>query len=219
MLAVARLVADGIGALVADHGYRLERQRRSRLVKFGANLVGHGRYVTFPLAEIAVPGNLFREIPRRIVELQAKTRSGVGRGNRRRGDKTLRGVRGDDENPSQTGSRTRSNQRDLAVIPPRRENTSSDGGHWVGLATWLHRETVSCRARSMPGSMAPLAEPSGGGMGGGPRPSAADASAAGMLPIGGLRPAYLHDSGRSSSIRIARQDRCVRRAPAYALTA
>ena len=38
--------------------------------------------------------------------------------------------------------------------------------------------------------------------------------------IDGLRPApYRHDSGRSSSIQIARQDRYVRRVPEYALSA
>ena len=35
---------------------------REKLVKIGAKVVRHGRYVTFQLAEVAVPGNLFREI-------------------------------------------------------------------------------------------------------------------------------------------------------------
>ncbi len=39
---------------------------REKLVKIGAKVVRHGRYVTFQLAEVAVPRNLFREILRRI---------------------------------------------------------------------------------------------------------------------------------------------------------
>ena len=35
---------------------------RERLVKIGAKVVSHGRYVTFQLAEVAVPRKLFREI-------------------------------------------------------------------------------------------------------------------------------------------------------------
>jgi hypothetical protein len=32
------------------------------LVKIGAKVVAHGRYVTFQMAEVAVPRDLFREI-------------------------------------------------------------------------------------------------------------------------------------------------------------
>ena len=39
---------------------------REKLVKIGAKVVRHGRYVTFQLAEVAVPRNLFREILRLI---------------------------------------------------------------------------------------------------------------------------------------------------------
>ena len=39
---------------------------REKLVKIGAKLVRHGRYVTFQLAEVAVPRGLFRKIPRLI---------------------------------------------------------------------------------------------------------------------------------------------------------
>jgi hypothetical protein len=35
---------------------------REKLVKIGAKVVSHGRYVTFQMAEVAVPGGLFREI-------------------------------------------------------------------------------------------------------------------------------------------------------------
>ncbi len=39
---------------------------RETLVKIGAKVVSHGRYVTFQLAEVAVPRNLFRQILRRV---------------------------------------------------------------------------------------------------------------------------------------------------------
>ena len=39
---------------------------REKLVKIGAKVVQHGRYVTFQLAEVAVPKDLFRKILRLI---------------------------------------------------------------------------------------------------------------------------------------------------------
>ncbi len=39
---------------------------REKRVKIGANVVRHGRYITFQLAEVAVPRELFRKILRRI---------------------------------------------------------------------------------------------------------------------------------------------------------
>ncbi len=43
---------------------------REKLVKIGAKVVSHGRYVTFQMAEVAVPRDLFRRILRRIDELR-----------------------------------------------------------------------------------------------------------------------------------------------------
>jgi hypothetical protein len=40
------------------------------VVKIGAKVVSHGRYVTFQLAEVAVPRRLFAEILRLIAELR-----------------------------------------------------------------------------------------------------------------------------------------------------
>ena len=45
---------------------RTGRERCEKLVKFGARIVRHGRYVVFQLAEVAVPHALFVEILRRI---------------------------------------------------------------------------------------------------------------------------------------------------------
>ena len=43
---------------------------REKLVKIGARIVRHGRYVVFQLAEVAVPRALFAGILRRIDELR-----------------------------------------------------------------------------------------------------------------------------------------------------
>ncbi len=45
---------------------------RQKLVKIGAKVVHHGRYVTFQLAEVAVPRALFADILRRIDRLRPR---------------------------------------------------------------------------------------------------------------------------------------------------
>jgi Transposase DDE domain group 1 len=45
---------------------------REKLVKIGARIVRHGRYVVFQLAEVALPQALFAEILRRIDELRPR---------------------------------------------------------------------------------------------------------------------------------------------------
>jgi hypothetical protein len=54
---------EGGRALVAD-------QLTGELVKIGANVVRHGRYITFQLAEVAIPRDLFADILRRIDRLR-----------------------------------------------------------------------------------------------------------------------------------------------------
>jgi hypothetical protein len=44
----------------------LQPSPREKLIKIGAKVVRHGRHVTFQLAEVAVPRDLFREILRLI---------------------------------------------------------------------------------------------------------------------------------------------------------
>ncbi len=39
---------------------------REKLIKIGAKVVRHGRYITFQMAEVAIPRALFAEIPRLI---------------------------------------------------------------------------------------------------------------------------------------------------------
>ncbi len=45
---------------------------RNTLIKVGAMVVRHGRYVTFQLAEVAIPRRLFAEILRMIDCLRPK---------------------------------------------------------------------------------------------------------------------------------------------------
>ena len=45
---------------------------REKLVKIGARIVRHGRYVVFQLAEVAVPRTLFAEILCRIDRLRPR---------------------------------------------------------------------------------------------------------------------------------------------------
>jgi Transposase DDE domain group 1 len=45
---------------------------RKKLVKIGARIVRHGRYVVFQLAEVAVPRSLFACILRRIDDMQPR---------------------------------------------------------------------------------------------------------------------------------------------------
>ena len=43
---------------------------KEKLIKIGAKVVGHARYVTFQMAEVAVPKALFAEILQMIAELR-----------------------------------------------------------------------------------------------------------------------------------------------------
>ena len=44
---------------------------REKLIKIGAKVVSHGRYVTFQLAEVAVPRRMFADILMLIARLRA----------------------------------------------------------------------------------------------------------------------------------------------------
>jgi Transposase DDE domain group 1 len=45
---------------------------REKLVKIGAKIVRHGRYVTFQMAAVAVPGELFRKVLSLINDLRRR---------------------------------------------------------------------------------------------------------------------------------------------------
>jgi hypothetical protein len=49
---------------------------REKLIKIGAKVVAHARYVTFQLAEVAVPNELFARILERIARLCPACASG-----------------------------------------------------------------------------------------------------------------------------------------------
>jgi Transposase DDE domain group 1 len=44
---------------------------REKLIKIGAKVVSHGRYVTFQMSEVAVPRQMFQDILRLIARLRA----------------------------------------------------------------------------------------------------------------------------------------------------
>jgi hypothetical protein len=46
---------------------------KEKLIKIGAKVVSHGRYVTFQLAEVAVPRTLFAEVLRLIGDLRPRS--------------------------------------------------------------------------------------------------------------------------------------------------
>jgi hypothetical protein len=52
---------------------------REKLIKIGAKVVSHGRYVTFQMAEVAVPRQMFQEIlsgcPRQDLARAIRTQS------------------------------------------------------------------------------------------------------------------------------------------------
>ena len=43
---------------------------KEKLIKIGATVVSHGRYVAFQMAEVAIPRQMFQEILRLIAELR-----------------------------------------------------------------------------------------------------------------------------------------------------
>jgi hypothetical protein len=43
---------------------------KEKLIKIGAKIVSHGRYIVFQMAEVAIPRNLFAGILRLIAELR-----------------------------------------------------------------------------------------------------------------------------------------------------
>jgi hypothetical protein len=43
---------------------------KERLIKIGAKVVSHGRYLAFQMAEVAIPRQMFQEILRLIAELR-----------------------------------------------------------------------------------------------------------------------------------------------------
>jgi Transposase DDE domain group 1 len=97
---------------------------KEKLVKIGAKVVSHGRYVAFQMAEVSIPRNLFAEILRLIAELRPSPIAS-----------TAQGVRVSPV-PSQTTAEVRLVTRKFAAIrratgrrrAPRRIRNDNDSG-------------------------------------------------------------------------------------------
>jgi DDE family transposase len=46
---------------------------KEKLIKIGAKVVSHGRYIVFQMAEVAIPRQMFQEILRLIAELRPQS--------------------------------------------------------------------------------------------------------------------------------------------------
>jgi hypothetical protein len=55
----------------AAEPWSLTSLREKLMIKIGAKVVSHGRYVTFQMAEVAVPRQMFQEILSLIARLRA----------------------------------------------------------------------------------------------------------------------------------------------------
>jgi hypothetical protein len=58
-------------APTADVALKIITPVKARLIKIGAKVVTHGRYVAFQMAEVAIPRDLFADILRMIAEPRA----------------------------------------------------------------------------------------------------------------------------------------------------
>ncbi len=99
-------------------------------MKVGAKVVRHGRYITFQLAEVAVPRELFRKILSLIDDPRPRPAPAWAGGIDSEA-KSAGEVRLDDGNYWQIVFRARSNHQYLAVGPLRRQNHSNGDAIWV----------------------------------------------------------------------------------------
>jgi hypothetical protein len=63
---------DAAASVVIGHWHFQRRlpAKREKLIKVGAKVVSHGRYIAFQMAEVAIPRNVFSDILRLIAELR-----------------------------------------------------------------------------------------------------------------------------------------------------
>ncbi len=64
------IAINNINDLDAATPRNCKRSVKEKLIKIGAKVVSHGRYIAFQMAEIAIPRNLFADILRLIAELR-----------------------------------------------------------------------------------------------------------------------------------------------------
>ena len=99
---------------------------REKLVKIGAKVVRHGRYVTFQFAEVAVPRDSFRKILRLIDD--PRPRPAPPQAEEIDGKVETTGeMRLGAEKPGQMDCRARSTRQNQA-IGSLQENTAAPGG-------------------------------------------------------------------------------------------
>ena len=65
----SRQFPSHVGDPRSDQGLVAE-SLKEKLIKIGAKVVSHGRYVAFQMAEVAIPRNLFADVLRLIAELR-----------------------------------------------------------------------------------------------------------------------------------------------------
>ncbi len=99
---------------------------REKLVKIGAKVGRHGRYVTFQLAEVAVLKELFRKILSLIDDLRPR-RTPAEAGNINGQVKSTGGMCLDDGKYGQMASQTRAYLQNQAIGWLRRKLCSLDG--------------------------------------------------------------------------------------------
>ena len=61
----SKRIAESVGSLL-----RAALNSSASMIKIGAKIVSHGRYVTFQMAEVAVPRLMFRDILMLIARLR-----------------------------------------------------------------------------------------------------------------------------------------------------
>jgi hypothetical protein len=78
LMALAYNLANFLRQLVLPNPIRgwTQTTLREKLIKIGAKVVAHAKYLTFQMAEVAVPRQLFSRILERISQLRLACASG-----------------------------------------------------------------------------------------------------------------------------------------------
>src|SRR4029077_18142673 len=84
---------------------------REKLIMIGAKVVSHGRYISFQMAEVAVPRQMFAEILSLIARLQAPPVPASGRNNPRWARQQRQECCLDEGNATSSGSAKRATRR------------------------------------------------------------------------------------------------------------
>ena len=128
---------------------------RDKLVKIGAKVVRHGRYVTFQLAEVAVPRDLFRKILSLIDDLRRRPApakaEGIDGEEKATGEVCLDGEKND-----RVAFQARADYQNHAIGWLHRGYSSLGGGKVVRFPRiWM--VYGECRVKQSPGTVLTLA--------------------------------------------------------------